>query len=321
MVNPTEDSSPPRLALHADDLGMNRAVSDGILRGFQNGLLTSTSVLANAPDVARALEQWKSLEADRAAGRLPSVAARERLGDLNSPFDLGVHLNLTQGRPLSSRYPPELLDSKGRFPGVFTLFARLRSTGDRFHAAILAELDGQVQVVCDHGLRPTHLNGHQYIEMLPSVTTVLPKLFDRFGIDVVRVARERALLKSTVLRGRPWSWPLACVKRAFATRFRARMHALGIAHPDVFFGTAHAGRVDLRLLRLFLASARDDQLVEIALHPGEEAGELPAEGRTNGWHDPLGRIRPNELQMLTSAELVAAIEATNWRLGRLSQLI
>ena len=46
----------PTDRLHADDLGMNRAVSDGIFQGFEQGLLTSTSLLSNAPDAARALE-------------------------------------------------------------------------------------------------------------------------------------------------------------------------------------------------------------------------------------------------------------------------
>ena len=89
-----------RVAFHADDFGMNRAVTDGILQGFRQGLLTSTSLLANAPDAGRALAEWDRLEQDRRGGVLPSSALRKRLGDPDCPFDLGVHLNLTQGRPL-----------------------------------------------------------------------------------------------------------------------------------------------------------------------------------------------------------------------------
>ncbi len=179
---------------------------------------------------------------------------RQKLGDPDCPFDLGVHLNLTQGRPLGEHFPAELLDADGRFSGVFPLFWRLRGVGDRFHAAISGELERQLQFVCDHGLRPTHLNGHQYIEMIPAVTAVLPELLRRFGIQAVRVAWERSTFRSTVLGGHPSSWPMACVKRAFAGRFRTRMAALKIPHSDVvFFGTAHAGRLNLRLLRLFLA--------------------------------------------------------------------
>ncbi len=311
------DSAAPRLVLHADDLGMNRAVTAGVLGGFREGLLTSTSLLANAPDAPGALEQWKTLLAEHAAGRIPSAARRKKLDDPPFPFDLGVHLNLTQGRPLSGHYPAELLDSAGRFLGVFALFARLGRQGGRFRAAILAELAAQVQVVCDHGLRPTHLNGHQYIEMLPAVSEVVPELLRRFGIGVVRVAWEPGLRRSTVLRGQFMRWPLAAVKRLFARRFRARMDVFGVMHPAAFFGTAHAGRIDLRLLGRFLDSGRVHRLVEVALHPGEASEGAAPEDRTAGWHDPLAGWRPAELRMLVSAELPGYLESAGWRLGRL----
>ena len=308
----------PRLVLHADDLGMNRAVTDGILRGFRHGLLTSTSLLANGPDAARAIQQWKTLAKEYAADGLRSMPDRRALGDPDRSFDLGVHLNLTQGRPLlGSRYPAALLDADGRFPGVLGLFVRLQRLGRTYRAAIRAELEQQVQTVRDHGLQPTHLNGHQYIEMIPAVTDVVVELLTRFGIQVVRVAREHAVLRSTVLRGCFWKWPLAGVKQIFAERFGARMNALRITHPDLFFGAIHAGDVDLRLLRRFLASVRKNHLVEVGLHPAEASTGVSMEDRENGWLDPLARWRPNELQMLTSAELPDYLESTGWRLGRL----
>ena len=50
-----------RLVLHADDLGMSRRVSEGILQGFRGGPLTSASLLSNGPDAARALQRWGEL--------------------------------------------------------------------------------------------------------------------------------------------------------------------------------------------------------------------------------------------------------------------
>ena len=111
---------------------MNPAVTDGIFQGFEQGLLTSTSLLSNAPDAARALDRWRQLESRRGQGSLASTARRERLQDPAQPFDLGIHLNLTQGRPLiGPRYPAELLDADGCFPGIFGLFRRLRRSGSR----------------------------------------------------------------------------------------------------------------------------------------------------------------------------------------------
>lgn len=308
-----------QLVLHADDLGMSPAVDEGILQGFRRGLLTSTSLLSNAPDAAQALHEWKSLTADHAAGQLLSAESRKSLDDPGTPFDLGVHLNLTQGRPLTAdRFPSELLDSEGRFPGIFRLFASLQRHGRRFHEAVLAELERQVQFVCDHGLTPSHLNGHQYIEMIPAITAIVETLLPRFGVKSVRVARERSLLRTTVLRGQPQRWPLAIVKRFFAERFRSRMDAMKMSHPDVFFGTAHAGSIDLALLQQFLAAARGISRVEVALHPGTASVGPCVTDQTDGWHDPLANARPHELAMLTSPELPAMLKTAGWRLGRLS---
>jgi predicted glycoside hydrolase/deacetylase ChbG (UPF0249 family) len=308
-----------RLVLHADDLGMNRAVSDGILRGFRQGLLTSTSLLANAPDAARAVEEWKKLEEERAAGGLPSAAARRNLGDPDQAFDFGIHLNLTQGRPLSGdRYPAELLDAEGRFPGVFKLFARLRHSGEKYQAALLAEFERQIQLPLDRGVRPTHLNGHQYVEMFPTTARWAPELMKKFGIQTVRVAREPSLWRTTLCRPFQFGkWPIARVKRLFAEQFRELMDSKGIAHPDAFFGTAHAGRIDAGLLRLFLKCGKNLGLVEIGLHPGEETNETRPQDIADGWDDPLAGSRPNELRLLVSNELPKMLESAGWRLGRL----
>ena len=132
---PSATASPVgRIALHADDLGMSRAVTEGILRGFRDGPLTSTSLLANAPDAGRALERWKALLGQQRSGELPSGALRRTLDDDDRPFDLGVHLNLTAGRPRRPRYPAELLDDQGQFPGIFSLFQRIARHGGRCSA-------------------------------------------------------------------------------------------------------------------------------------------------------------------------------------------
>jgi hypothetical protein len=96
------------------------------------------------------------------------------------------------------------------------------------------------------------------------------------------------------------------------------MDAKGIAHPDVFFGTAHAGGVDINLLRLFLNCSKNCQLVEIGLHPSEAAEKTRTQDIADGWGDPLAGSRPNELRMLVSGELPEILESEGWQLGRLS---
>jgi len=309
-----------RVILHADDFGMNTAVNGGILRAFAGGLLTSTSLLANAPCAAAALRSWKDLTGRQVAGLLPSAPARRRLSDPQRPFDLGVHLNLTQGRPLTgSRYPIELLDDRGRFPAPERLFLRLQR-GRRFRGPIESELERQVQMLVDHGFQPTHLNGHQYVEMMPAVAEILPRLLDRFQIKVVRVAVERSFVRSALLcRGRWRGWLLAGVKQAYAVRFRSRMRAIGARHPDGFCGLVDAGGTDFRRMRRFLSGRHDFHTLEIGLHPATAAVTAP-ETDADGWNDPLADLRSTELETLISPELPRLLEEHRLGLGRLADL-
>jgi chitin disaccharide deacetylase len=317
--SPASRSSARRIVLHADDLGMSEAVSSGILQGFERGLLTSTSLLSNAPDAARVLEDWQDLESRRAGGNLASRPRRQRLHDPEQPFDLGIHLNLTQGRPLiGGRYPAELLDANGCFPGIFGLFRRLRRTNAAVTAALEEELTCQVQFMLDRGHQPTHLNGHQYIELLPAVSGIARSLLQRFRIPAVRVAWEPTWLKSFTWPGiRTTPWLIGGLKKFYANRFRKIMLRSDVTFADAFFGTMTAGTTTLETLRAFLAASQNFRLAEIGLHPGGRAGkELPKE---KAWRDPLADLRPREAAMVASVDLENLLAAGGYHLGRLGR--
>ena len=315
MAEPATNEA--RLVLHADDFGMNRAVTAGILRGFRDGLLTSTSVLANAPEAGSALSAWNTLLRDQKAGCLPSGARRQALAESALPFDLGVHLNLTQGAPLTgSRFPAELCDEHGRFSGPARLFRRLWRSAPRLEPALLAELSAQVEVLLEQGLAPTHLNGHQYIECLPGLETVVRQLLLKYRIGALRVAVEPGLTGSIRSVGfQPLNWCLARVKHTYACRFRRRIQSWGVSQPQCFFGTSHAGRITLPLLQRFVGQRDASGLTEIGLHPGQ------LDSSTNpvpGWEDPLAALRPSELEMLTGPPLASWLVGAGVRLGRLA---
>ncbi len=84
------------LIVNADDLGWTQGVNRGIAEAHRNGIVTSTSLLANGG----AFE-----------GGVRTARESPRLG-------VGVHLNLSDGQPVA---PPErvksLLDENGDFSG------------------------------------------------------------------------------------------------------------------------------------------------------------------------------------------------------------
>jgi len=295
---------------------MNRSVSVGIIRGFTHGLLTGTSLLANAPDAEAAIRDWRLLEGQREAGRLPSAEARATLGEPTQLFELGIHLNLTQGCPLTRRYPPQLLDRAGRFCGIGRLFRHLHRRRPRFETALQSELSAQIEYLKDRGIQPTHLNGHQYIELLPGLRGTVRGLLARYGIKTLRVPRERGLARTTLVnRLAVANWSLAHVKRFYAGRLLRDAQRWDVRFPSVFFGTSHAGRVDLRMVQQYVASGRGCRLIEIGLHPATSSNAEPVAG----WDDPLAHHRPQELQMLTSTALVELLRSRGLALGRLTE--
>jgi predicted glycoside hydrolase/deacetylase ChbG (UPF0249 family) len=306
-----------RVVFHADDFGMNSAVNQGILLAFRDGLLTSTSVLANAPSADAACREWQPLIAAHCSGALPSGPRRQQLADPASPFDLGIHLNLTQGRPLTAdRYPAGLLDRDGNFPGIGKLFFGLRRATATQLQSVGLELQAQIEWMCDRELRPTHLNGHQYVELIPAVSAMIPQLLDRYAISTVRVAREPDLLQNVLFQGDVAGWGLGLVKRFYASAFRHRITGCQASFPDRFFGTSHAGRVDLPTLVRFLRRPNGPGLTEIGLHPGTAPSTEESYPR-DPWFDPLCHLRPNELQWMCGNELTTVLTSRGIQLSRL----
>ncbi|HMI58179.1 MAG TPA: ChbG/HpnK family deacetylase, partial [Gemmatimonadaceae bacterium] len=68
----------PRLVINADDFGFAPGVTRGIIEAHAAGSVTSTSIMANGID-------WENAV---------------RLARANRKLDVGIHLNLVQGRPL-----------------------------------------------------------------------------------------------------------------------------------------------------------------------------------------------------------------------------
>src|SRR5437773_1986596 len=107
----------PRLVVNADDFGLSAGVNRGILEAYVAGVVSSVSVLVNAPG-------WTD--------------AVQRLRDLGPGLGVGLHLNLTMGRPVS--WGGGLCDARsGRFHTLPALVAR----------ALAGRLDpGDVAIEC-----------------------------------------------------------------------------------------------------------------------------------------------------------------------------
>ena len=154
-----------RLIVHADDFGMSEAVNLGILEAHERGIVTSTSIMATAPAFEHAVAVAKSR---------PSL-------------DVGVHLTLTEQRPLiGAEAGASLVGPDGRFAPHLVQFAVRYLRGKVSLAEVRAELDAQIRRVRDAGIAVSHLDGHQHVHVLPGIAAIVADLAAAHGITAVR---------------------------------------------------------------------------------------------------------------------------------------
>jgi predicted glycoside hydrolase/deacetylase ChbG (UPF0249 family) len=282
----------------ADDLGLTRATTDGILNAFDRGLLSSTSVLAGGSAFDYAIEQWR---------------ARKGLA-------LTAHLNLMEGPPVAPREEVALLlnehgEMAHSFVGLLRLSLSLRGAARKdFARALRTELDAQIARVAaaaGDGWRP-RIDGHQHYHMIPIVRDVILELHERWDFSYIRCLEEPLFLVPEPGRALPNYLgsnlakhailkPLA---RAASKAFRAR----GIAHCRWFVGLLFSGNMTVEPVRAALRHlerrTRDDDIVEFLLHPGrateEEASLWERRGELREYYCSPWRDR--EYETLCAAE-------------------
>ena len=149
------------LIVNADDLGKNAEVNAAVAALAEAGLVTSATILANAP----AFEQ--------------AVAVMSKLRRCS----IGVHLNNTEFAPLTrSAALRPMLDSRGCFRDPFSIALPSPALLD----ALYREWSAQIRRVCRAGIRPTHLDSHNHVHARPVLYPVIRRLQREFGIDKVR---------------------------------------------------------------------------------------------------------------------------------------
>lgn len=230
------------LVVNADDLGLTAGVNDGIFDAHHLGILTSASVMANAPATDDAIRRARS---------------HESLG-------IGVHLTLVDGVPLlPPRHVPSLVTGDGRFRHSWKPFIAACLQGRVSLAEVERELAAQIDFVRQSRIHPTHLDAHKHVHAYPPIFAIVVRLAVRFGIPVVRVPYERASLHGLARSTQAWlnaaMWPWARLNRRTAA-------SLGVRTPHLI-GRVQTGTLDAPSLHTLLRQSAAG-VTELMVHPG-----------------------------------------------------
>ena len=263
------------LIINADDLGYSTLINQAIADLFAAGLITSTSLLVNQP-----------------ASEAGAELARQR-----PHLSVGVHLNLSLGRPvLSPSLVPSLVDERGVFWDAATLFRRAVLGQVQWHEAA-AELEAQVRWALVHGLHLDNLDSHVHFHSLPAARRITQQLARQYHVAAWRTP----YVLSTVMPTRLWSDVLATPVKP--------LRSDELSTPDYLMLLDQWGERLLTDGRIAKLLGKPDVVAELVLHPGyHNDPELPAD-------EQLGsEQRQEEVNLVTGTLFQTWLQETGARL-------
>lgn len=254
-----------RLIVNADDFGLTERVNEGIVDAHRYGIVTSTTVIATGAAFEHAVQLARTTPA----------------------LGVGVHLTLTEELPAADcARIPTLLDRDGRFHPNAASFVQHYFAGRIALDEVRVEFDAQIARVLGHGVRVTHLDGHQHLHMLPGVRRIVGGLARKHGIGAIRFPREP--LQSYMLRERGAGARL--LQQFVLNAFCAIADASDARRPDHFRGFFFGGRLTKVNLMRVLDALPGGGVCELMCHPGrQDDGSARAHWRY-GWQDELDAL-------------------------------
>ena len=268
-----------RLILNADDFGLTRGVNQGIIRAHRDGILTSTTLMATAPEFEDACA----------------------LALANPDLGVGCHVVLVGGTAVTSPAQiPSLADQSGALAKSLLGFAAKVTRGQILAADIATEVTAQIQKIRAAGIEPTHIDTHKHTHAHPKVMEVIGQVARDCRITRIRRPIER-IGKSWEGGGLSKQFAAAVAVRTVAGEFESLAQKYGLRTPDHFLGLAMTGQLGPTELRRMIENLPEGT-VEIMLHPGICDQDLAGTGSR------LQRQRQLELDGLTDADVKHTVQ-------------
>lgn len=263
-----------RLIINADDFGLTPGINRAILTAHLEGVVTSTTLMANAAGFDQAVT---------------TVASAPRLG-------VGCHVVLLDG---SSQLSPSQVHTllEGRDSTAFCrnsgAFAWRVVTGGIDPAQIELEAVAQIRRLQAAGISVTHLDTHKHAHILPQILRPLLRAAQKCGIRKMRNPFEPLRLAGLLQRPRLWKrWIEFRTLSTFARSFSDMVKNAAMITTDGTIGMVATGAWNQELFQSLIENLPDGTW-ELVCHPGYNDSELQR------LPTRLQKSRENELAILT----------------------
>jgi chitin disaccharide deacetylase len=158
-----------RIIVNSDDFGISNEVNRAIVTGMEEGLISSTTMMASMPGFEDAVQRAQS-----------NPVLKNRIG---------LHMNLTQGVPLTDEMKRCKLLCNGDHFTYDRKQSLFRLSGED-RKAVYSEIKAQLSRLTDNGITPTHLDSHHHVHTEFGIMQVYLAVAREFGIRKMRLTRN-----------------------------------------------------------------------------------------------------------------------------------
>jgi len=202
----------------ADDYGLSPLVDQAILNQIEAKNLDGVSVLAN----------------------LISKSEAQKLLHFKKQIKIGLHFNLTRGKPITKSYLiPSLVNHQGNFFSLFIFLIKLLFVQIRLNEIDL-ELNNQFKRLESLTLSPTYVDSEQHIHTFNLLNQLVVKMTNQYKLSIRSTASTISYLIF-----RPHKYLMFCVLQAlfFARYFSLTLTKNRISSPLIETNITHPGNL------------------------------------------------------------------------------
>ncbi len=235
------------LIVTADDFGISLGVNQAIIKAHINGGLTNASLMVNANYLDNALQ-----------------LARQQAPNLK----LGLHINITTGKPVSQqKHIPHLLNKDGNFKyGPVSLLVQTL-LNPHIMPEIEKEITAQIKKLQDYNVQINHFDGHHHVQMIPRIFKIVTNLAKKHNIQQLRIVNES--LCHTLAHTNNYNFLFGSAIARYAL-LKCLCFCNNFKTDTYFFSILHSCKITPALIKN-LTIPKNFKNIEIMLHPGDAA--------------------------------------------------
>ncbi len=157
---------PKNVIANADDFGMSSYINKAILYSFEKGYINSTSLLVNMNSFDEAVDI---------------------IHGNTFVTNIGVHVNIAEGRPVSNFKQAGYLDKEGNWD-TRKINKKLNFLSSSVKQEFLKEIHAQIDKALVNNIQLTHLDSHLHIHTLPGFYKLFLQVAKEYKLKI-RIAQ------------------------------------------------------------------------------------------------------------------------------------